>query len=322
MEREHAPDRTERDPGAQPPRQQSGIVPLLVLQRSAGNRAVAGLLQRQTAPWNVPALGTPVRSERSRGLMQGRPPVIPTSGTPTLDPDAPGRLALGGYTAIAQWVASRNNANPLHRELVEHYVHGEGAPFRLTRAQMHQVLHSGSDHLNILGTTRWAEVMRAQEALRPVARTAPTGMASMPVRSTAVVACDDDLPSLGGFTCHIEGTLTGTLGSRLPSSEAAAIDLRANLWSRLYEGRPPPGLEVNPVDENAVYFRFAGTMNWEDTWDFDPNVPDPHGSPQMRSEGAERDTRLAHHFLPGDPFPITSETVPVTQAPETHGAVF
>ncbi|MDD4881617.1 MAG: hypothetical protein PHX10_08580, partial [Gallionellaceae bacterium] len=52
-----------------------------------------------------------------------------------------------------------------------------------------------------------------------------------------------------------------------------------------------------------------GTMDFSDTWDFDPKDPDKGG----RSGQGEAKTRIGNTFLPGTPFQITSETTAFRQ---------
>lgn len=54
---------------------------------------------------------------------------------------------------------------------------------------------------------------------------------------------------------------------------------------------------------------FQGTMKFTDFWDFDPKKFGTSG----RSTAGELKTRFAATFLPGSPFDIDSETVPVSQ---------
>jgi hypothetical protein len=115
-----------------------------------------------------------------------------------------------------------------------------------------------------------------------------------PIEDRATIDCQ--YPTLGAFQCRLSGTLTV---------------------------RWVPNFRDFDVE-------FSGTMSWWDRWDFDPLVPDesaPPGSQTApgsggRSEDAEWGTRLAHTFLPGTPFDVTSDTVPVRQKPNDPGASY
>ncbi|MBF6340692.1 hypothetical protein IU450_33085 [Nocardia abscessus] len=217
-------------------------------------------------------------------------------------------------------IAAHRYDNPLHRELTRHYVFGGGAPFHLDRRRMTQVIRPGSNHLNILGSSHWREVERIKQALtEPAAR---ARAATAPVRTSAVVVCDDDLPSLGAFTAFVEGTITARFGSALTPEEAAGIELRSQLRSRLPSRSGRPARPAEPVHSDSIYYEFHGTMRWEDEWNFDPQTPDPHGFPATRTADAERVTRLAHDHLPGMPFHVSSETVQVTQIYDAPAATW
>jgi hypothetical protein len=294
---------------------------VLALQRTAGNRAVTSrLLQRNGGGVQSqrPVPGQWVRSDRSHGP---RSPVYADN----LD-------RLNAH--ISEYIAASHYTNPLHRDLVHHYVWGLGAPFRLTRAQMQQAVRSGSPHLNILGDRRWAQVQQLEEQLAATIQ-GGAASASSPVSTASSIFCDDDLPSLGEFSVFLEGTLTATKGSELPPAERQAIDARAeenvfrnSLLRRLgsVNNRPIRQLPVEPLEEDAIYFSFTGTMHWFDRWDFDPHIPaaqgEPGAFPQTRTDDAERGVRLAHSQLPGDPFDVTTATVPVTQRPGAPAATY
>jgi hypothetical protein len=132
---------------------------VLALQRTAGNVATSRRLARNGggAQHRDAAQGETVRSDRSPG-----------PGPPF--PDS----FLGLNTLILEYLAAHHYANPLHQELVRHYVWGYGDPLRPTRAQMQQVIRSDSPHLSIVGDTRWAAVQQLEDALERTVR-APGG---------------------------------------------------------------------------------------------------------------------------------------------------
>lgn len=303
------------------------------LQRTAGNGAAAlffaapQVAQRQSQTEGVPRHPTLVRPGDPRPPPHLQRPAGYAGPASTVRSAGPlGPQPTAGTEAAAdlilEQIAARFHDNPLHRELTSHYVHGGGHAYHLTVARMRQVLHSGSSRLNILGDPRWTQMQQVIRTLEVEANR--SGVASAPVRtSLAGVGCDADLPSLGGFTVHIAGVTTARRGATLPEANVNAIELRSQLRNRLgppRRGEPAPPIEA--VDPNTVYYQFSGTMNWEDDWNFDYHIPDPHGVPQTRTPTAERNTRLAHDWLPGMPFHITSETVPVTQGFGTSAATW
>jgi hypothetical protein len=66
-------------------------------------------------------------------------------------------------------------------------------------------------------------------------------------------------------------------------------------------------------------WQFQGTMSFYDFWDFDPK---PFGSGSGRPAFAEIRVRAAHYGLPGRPFHIRSEEVPVSQTSRQSGAAW
>ncbi|MEV0299366.1 hypothetical protein [Nocardia sp. NPDC050710] len=292
---------------------------LLALQRTAGNAAAADLAQRLR----------PLAIQRDGPSPQEDPAVRPGVRVRAGDPTPPSYLRRppGHYLIprasdvldrVLAEIAAHAYDNPLHRELTRHYVFGGGAPFALDRQRMTQVIRPGSNHLNILGSSHWREVERIKQALTgPAARARD---ATAPVRTSAVVVCDDDLPSLGAFTAFIEGTITARFGSALTPEQAAGIELRSQVRGRLPSWPGHSSRPAETVHPDRIYYEFHGTMRWEDDWNFDPQTPDPHGFPATRTANAERVTRLAHDYLPGMPFHVSSETVQVTQLPDSPAA--
>jgi hypothetical protein len=260
---------------------------LVALQGSAGNRVVADLLARnrvlqrvtgEAESWSIPRVGDPVRVDNSRSFRgylghaaEAMIPMLPN---------------------LTEYFAAHHYTNPLHRELVAHYVHGRGRPFHLTREQMTQVLHPGSwGQLDLLGDAQnYPQIAAAKDTIRTRLEVTPT--ATIWVNERAGLVCDDDLPSLGGFTAWVDGAVTGSRGS-------AAV------------GRDP----------ETPFFTFEGTMHWHDWWDFDRHVPDPNGRlQQRRTPAGEAGTRLGADFLPGQPFSVDTVTVPVRHDDDQRAA--
>jgi hypothetical protein len=65
-------------------------------------------------------------------------------------------------------------------------------------------------------------------------------------------------------------------------------------------------------------WQFDGTVEFEDTFDFDPrpwNFPNTRAfDPNGRTPAAEAQTRFANSAIPGRPFPITSVAAPILQS--------
>jgi len=196
------------------------------------------------------------------------------------------------YTVLAAAVAAARYDNPLHKELTYHYVYDEGALFMLTRDKMAQVIGLGSPGLNIF--KHFPAVTAAKGALQKELAAQGGGMTSEP-RSDALVAtasistqaglgCDPDKPSLGGFTCYLNGIL-----------EARML-----------------------TNEETITYEFRGTMRWFDIWDFDSMRPARPGEeaqahPETRTKSGEEATRMGAAFLPGVAFNIESEDAPIRQ---------
>lgn len=272
-------------PGAGP-----GVEFALSMQAAAGNRAVARVLnaqreagqhasaQRQSQN-RSPSAGENVSSDPRQALG-------PLPGAFARD-DPLGAMGPGPaiYTRLAEWLARRHYSNQLHGELVSHYVRGNAAPFVLSRARMVQVIAPGGIGLNFLwDDTRWSRIHDAQRQIQSQLASGQQQTVTVWVNDQSVVACDRDKPTLGAFTCWVDGAVTGFRGAQDPNS-----------------------------GDTALEFSLDGTMHWYDWWDFDPHVSDSRGFPQTRTADAERGTRRAHDWLPGRPFAVTSDTVRVRQ---------
>ncbi|MEM7798668.1 MAG: hypothetical protein AAF633_05715, partial [Chloroflexota bacterium] len=63
------------------------------------------------------------------------------------------------------------------------------------------------------------------------------------------------------------------------------------------------------VDDQGdiIDWSFEGDMRFRDVYDFDPKPPG------VRSDYAEKLTRLGKEYLPGQPYEVTTDAVPVSQ---------
>jgi len=275
-----------------------------VLQQRGEPRHVTGGDAPDRKPRITNRTGTGVQRQEEQTeerLPERGERVVPTGRRalgpmPMIDPHT-GEVNL--YPWIAAWLAANKYDNPLHKELVYHYVYAEGATFELTQDKMMQVTASGSRRVNFFHPTRFPAVTAAMKTLEVnlLAQGGASRMVSEEFGATASISthgvgyCDSDKPSLGGFTIILNGTL-----------EARML-----------------------ANSDTVNYEFTGTMRWIDYWDFDPMRPAKPGEeeqsrPKWRSEDAEEGVRKANKFLPGLAFHIESPDVPVTQRDGDEGA--
>ena len=120
------------------------------------------------------------------------------------------------------------------------YVHIGGQPFPLSMDRMRHVISPGSKRLNLFG----GEFPLIKDRMQSLALELPQvsdehgrGSVSAEISDQATIACDSDKPSLGAFSCTVQGTLTAHGG-----------------------------------DTEDVSYEFSGTMRWFDFWDFDPHL--------------------------------------------------
>jgi hypothetical protein len=200
------------------------------------------------------------------------------------------------YAAVMAEAAARayGPGHPLHRDLVYHYVYGDGAPFALEAERMKEVIAPAGPNtwLNFFqspfnGIT--AKMKELEGRLPQTSDAEENREVSAEVSDQAQVGCDGDKPSLGMFTVMVTGSLT----ARRKGTDSAEVE-----------------------------FEFTGTMRWFDVWDFDPRLKataeqlaTAEGKLPIstRTKTAEEDTQTAHDFLPGRGFNVDTPDVPVTQ---------
>jgi hypothetical protein len=245
-------------------------------------RGASPVIQRDDDEQAVP---DPNKTPRPMVVPTGFTGVMPNLDTPGFDPN---------WEQLHIWLAVKyaqaKYGNPVHKMLVAHYAYANGATFLLTKDLMPQVIGRGSSRLNIFkhfpGVTAAKTALKAELAAQGggVSSRVQDISASAPVSTGGSVSCDKDKPSLGGFTCYLDGTLVARLAT---SSEVAE-------------------------------FEFGGTMRWYDYWDFDPMrlaKPDEMDKvkPAWRTPQGEEATRKGAAWLPGIPFVVESEDVEVHQ---------
>ena len=226
---------------------------MLALQRAAGNRATAALVQR--------------------------------------DVETPGGF-FGQHNILGDWrnkllldMAAGFIDNPVHRKCVYHYGRMKGAPLKLGPDD----LRAMNIQLDLLGWPAVSAAMkeadkelrdrhhdpeREQAGLPPVIP--PGEEASRPVAAQGSAIANG---SIAGCTAHVDGKAIASSGG----------------------------------------VRFEGTVHFTDRWDFDPAWLS--GSHPHRTWMGEAQTVVGWALLPGEPFPIDTETVPVKQEPGTGRAV-
>lgn len=300
-----------------------GASRVLALQRTAGNRAVAAFLKRGSLEH---ARARNSRNRRSiarqaQARVPGRPhegepyvsehwpPAVSWRPSPVLPPGV-GATLSGTQQYLASYAANvYGPGHQLHRELTYHYVYGNGRPFHLPHRRMYEVIAPGprSDAelrrgkgINLFDFTgrNFSGIQTASAQLR--ARLDAAGeytSASVELADRGFATCDDDKPSLGGFTCTVRGTLTAFGGGSSPAMAA---------WM-------------------GTTWLFEGTMRWYDRWDFDIHRPATRAEivraeregrtlpAQTRPLRAEQGVRDAASHLPGTPFDVHSDEVPIRQ---------
>jgi hypothetical protein len=179
---------------------------------------------------------------------------------------------------LAEWFAGDD---PMKLYLFDHYTDGKGGEVKLTLGQMNLM----ATDIDLFNTTAdWSPNLAD-----PIEQ----AKKGQPVPVKTIVAGRND--ALGNFAVHVEGILWLAAG-------------------------PPKGPTKGPhAHRDAAHtippLYFEGTMNWTDTWDFDPKVAARLKKPgsSNRPVTAEMAVDAVAALVDGVPFEVTSVTVPMTQ---------
>lgn len=174
--------------------------------------------------------------------------------------------------------------NPVHRKCVYHYGREKGAPLKLGRDDLRVM----NIQLNIFGLAEVKAAMTAADKeLRDRHRDPEREQAGFP----PVIPAGEEASR--AVTAQGSAIANGSLGGCTAHVDGKVIATSSGV-------------------------RFEGTVRITDRWDFDPAWLS--GSHQHRTFMGEAETVAGWLLLPGEPFDIDTESVPVRQDPGTGRA--
>lgn len=111
------------------------------------------------------------------------------------------------------------------------------------------------------------------------------------------------------FVNRLEKLRKEAATTQKPVNYPFTLEMVAGAWTNGTLGQFTVKLAGKIVMQSDGRWSADGTMEFADTWDFDPKDPEKGG----RSGQGEVKTRFGNVFLPGTAFDITSETTPFRQ---------